>query len=391
ARAEQHPLAVALGKDIEGGYVVANLAKMPHILIAGATGAGKSCCLNSILVSLLTRATPDEVRLLLIDPKRVELTQYDGIPHLVRPVVTDPRKAVDALEWLVREMDGRYDQLVAAGARNIDDYNRKAEASGTARMAYLLAIVDELADLMMVAAQAAKRRRDDEDEDADIEDLMVRLGQLARAAGIHLVLATQRPSVDVVTGLIKANVPSRLAFATSSLADSRVILDRPGAEKLLGRGDALFLPMGASEPIRVQGALVTDGEIEAIVAHWRDQADDWPSYAGAPMASTAQAARPVREAPKPAVSADVVLAIVASEPGCSSARIAGHPVWAARGGAPSQPQLSRITQRLADDGLVSRVKSGSAWGDYRVTDAGRNRAAAARAAVLPADTDELAA
>ena len=254
-------LTVAFGKDIGGNVVVGDIAKMPHVLIAGSTGSGKSVCINTIITSILYKATPDEVKLIMVDPKVVELGVYNGIPHLLIPVVTDPKKAAGALNWAVGEMMRRYALFAESGSRNLNGYNELMEKNNEQKLPQLVIIIDELADLMMVAAK-------------EVEDYICRLAQLARAAGIHLIIATQRPSVDVITGLIKANVPSRIAFAVSSQVDSRTILDKGGAEKLLGKGDMLYHPTGLSNALRVQGAFVSDSEIESIVKFIKEHSED---------------------------------------------------------------------------------------------------------------------
>ena len=255
----ENKLAFGLGKDIAGRVLVTDIAKMPHLLIAGATGSGKSVCINTLIVSILYKAKPEEVRLLMIDPKVVELSIYNGIPHLMIPVVTDPKKAAGALNWAVQEMNDRYKLFAAAGVRDLKGYNKAVEEKGvTPKLPQIVIIVDELADLMMVAS-------------GEVEDAICRLAQMARAAGLHLIIATQRPSVDVITGLIKANVPSRIAFNVSSGTDSRTILDMNGAEKLLGKGDMLFSPQGSQKPVRIQGAFISDHEVEHIVEYLKTQ------------------------------------------------------------------------------------------------------------------------
>ncbi|WP_025690258.1 FtsK/SpoIIIE family DNA translocase [Paenibacillus zanthoxyli] len=253
-------LTIAFGRDISGQTIIGNLAKMPHLLVAGATGSGKSVCINGIITSILYKAKPDEVKFLMVDPKMVELNVYNGIPHLMAPVVTDPKRASLALKKIVVEMEKRYELFSKSGTRNVEGYNHLMKDNPEAVLPYIVVIVDELADLMMVAAN-------------DVEDAICRLAQMARAAGIHLIIATQRPSVDVITGVIKANIPSRIAFGVSSQVDSRTILDMAGAEKLLGRGDMLFMPMGSSKPVRVQGAFMSDAEVEAIVHYVSSQGE----------------------------------------------------------------------------------------------------------------------
>jgi S-DNA-T family DNA segregation ATPase FtsK/SpoIIIE len=255
-RSSASPLKVALGKDVAGKPVIIDLARMPHLLIAGATGSGKSVCVNALICCLLHQNTPDQVRLMMVDPKMVELTVYNGVPHLLSPVVTQMDKVVGVLQWALREMERRYQLFADATVRNIQRYNEKMEVASLKTLPYIVLIVDELADLMMVAPE-------------DVEDAICRLAQLARACGIHLVIATQRPSVDVVTGLIKANFPARIAFAMTSQVDSRTILDTVGAEKLLGRGDMLYMPPDAAKPVRLQGAYLSDQEIERLVEFWK--------------------------------------------------------------------------------------------------------------------------
>jgi S-DNA-T family DNA segregation ATPase FtsK/SpoIIIE len=268
-RAQRSPLAVALGRDVSGEAVVADLGALPHLLIAGSTGSGKSVCVNALIAALLCRNSPEVLRLLMVDPKRVELSGYDGIPHLLAPVVVDMSRVVGVLQWLLREMDRRYERLAEAGVRHIGGYNEAAARRSEPTMPYIVCLIDELADLMMVSSE-------------EVERALCRLAQMARATGIHLVVATQRPSVDVVTGLIKANFPARLAFAVTSQTDSRVILDTPGAEKLLGRGDALFMAPDAAKLARVQGCWVSDEELRTIVGHWRAQAKAVPAGASLP-------------------------------------------------------------------------------------------------------------
>jgi len=263
-------LMIALGRDVSGQPVVANLASMPHLLVAGATGSGKSACINALITCLLCTHTPDTLRLLLVDPKMVEMVQLNGIPHLLSPVITEVARVVETLKWATREMERRYQMFSAAGARNIESYNQQMEAKGQPTLPFLVIFIDELADIMMAAPD-------------DVERHICRIAQMARATGIHLVIATQRPSVDVVTGLIKANFPARISFAVTSQVDSRVILDTPGAEQLLGSGDMLYMPPDSSKLARIQGCYVTDLELERLVRYWKGLSLERPLAADAPL------------------------------------------------------------------------------------------------------------
>jgi S-DNA-T family DNA segregation ATPase FtsK/SpoIIIE len=284
ARKVTSKLRIALGRDVSGRPIAADLATMPHLLIAGTTGSGKSVCVNTIIACLLMQATPDELKIVMVDPKRVELTFYNGVPHLLAPVVVDLERVVPALQWVAREMDERYRKFARDGARNITEFNAKAAAGGQKAMPYLVVVIDELADLMMMAPDETER-------------VVTRLAQLARATGIHLVIATQRPSVDVVTGLIKANFPSRIAFAVASSVDSRVILDQPGAERLLGRGDMLFQSPDAAAPVRLQGAYVSEIELNRLILFWRAAGHSAEAPSGLPLGGSLPAGIPLKQAP----------------------------------------------------------------------------------------------
>lgn len=343
-RADASPVAVGLGKDVAGAPIVAALDRMPHLLIAGATGSGKSVCVNAILTSLLCRATPDRVRLILIDPKVVELGQYEGIPHLLAPVVTDPRQAAGALAWAVHEMERRYRKFAEAGARDIVRYNALELEPP---LPYHVIVIDELADLMMVAA-------------AQVEDAIARLAQMARAAGLHLVVATQRPSVDVITGLIKANIPSRIAFAVSSQVDSRTILDMGGAEKLLGRGDMLFSPMGSAKPIRAQGALVTEEEMESVISFVRQQRP--PTYAEDVIRAVSQDAKGGGEEADTgddALLRDAIRVVIEAKGASTSLLQRRLRVGYSRAG--------RLLDTLADRGIVGPPEGGSKPREVRLS------------------------
>ena len=360
ASAARHPMTAGLGKDIAGLPVLVDLRKMPHMLIAGATGAGKSVCINTLIVSILVGATPDQVRMILIDPKQVELSAYAGVPHLLTPIVTKPAKALEALEWLAGEMERRYDDMAEFGVKNIEGWNLNAAAGKFTRCGeilppwpYLLGIIDELADLMMVAAH-------------DVETVIARITQLARAAGIDLVLATQRPSVDVVTGLIKANVPSRLAFSTSSLTDSRVILDQPGAEKLVGQGDALFLPMGASVPVRLQGAFVAEDEIKTVVDRCRAQGHATGDPGDAPPVKLTVVPDPPRADLEVLVQAAEI--VIATQFGSTSMLQRKLRLGFAKAG--------EVMDQLEAAGIVGPAQ-GSAARDVLVSEAGKDAAIAA--------------